>query len=131
MKPFDYDKFQAGAKAITPDGRKVTFVQYADIAGKLIPYPVAVHIEGESGLRSISTTGVLPNDCAPAQQLSMAPPITRTLFVNVTHDYGFKCAVYETEEAAREAAAGLVYTYVAIAAPIEIEEIERTERSWR
>lgn len=124
MKPFDYNQFANGAKALMPDGRKVKFVALANLD---IGYPVAVHIEGAMTLASISVTGKMPGK-GDDVRLTMAP-IKRTVFVNVyatrlknEKNPGNHAATFDTAadagENARDDAAGLL----AVAVPVEIEE---------
>lgn len=115
MKPFDFNQFQAGATALTPGGRKVTFVAF--IATPSLRYPVVAHIEGDDGLTSVSIAGELQNTI----QLTMAP-VKRTVFVNLYREYGSIAASHETHTSKDEATYDrLSFDYIG-AFPIEIEE---------
>lgn len=113
MKPFDFNQFKAGATALTPGGRKVTFVAF--IATPSLRYPVVAHIEGDDGLTSVSIAGELQNTI----QLTMAP-VKRTVFVNLYREYGSIVASHETHTSEDEANR-LSSDYIG-AFPIEIEE---------
>ncbi|QMV32844.1 hypothetical protein F1_00044 [Ralstonia phage Heva] len=118
MRPFDFNQFAAGAPAIMPDGRKVRFVHF--YPGLDVPYPVAVHIEGAAGLTSISANGELPY---AGKQLGMAPPVKRTVWVNLYREDSGRIVASRETHASEDAATydRLSSDYVG-AFPIEIEE---------
>ncbi|QMV32499.1 hypothetical protein KMC50_gp33 [Ralstonia phage Claudette] len=116
MKPFDSNQFQAGATALTPSGRKVTFVAF--IASVPVMYPIVAHIEGDDWLTSVSIDGVLQNTI----QLTMAP-VKRTVFVNLyREDDGRIVASHETHSSEDEATYDRLSSDYIGAFPIEIEE---------
>lgn len=116
MKPFDFNQFQAGATALTPAGRKVTFVAF--IATPSLRYPVVAHVEGDDGLTSVSIAGELQNTI----QLTMAP-VKRTVFVNLyREDDGRIVASHETHSSEDEATYDRLSSDYIGAFPIEIEE---------
>lgn len=116
MKPFDLNQFQAGATALTPGGRKVTFVAF--IATPSLRYPVVAHIEGDDGLTSVSIAGELQNSV----QLIMAP-VKRTVWVNLyREDDGRIVAPHKTHTSKDEATYDRLSSDYIGAFPIEIEE---------
>lgn len=116
MKPFDFNQFQAGATALTPGGRKVTFVAF--IATPSLRYPVVAHIEDDDGLTSVSIAGELQNTV----QLTMAP-VKRTVFVNLyREDDGRIVASHETHGSEDEATHDRLSSDYIGTFPIEIEE---------
>lgn len=116
MKPFDFNQFQAGATALTPGGRKVTFVAF--ITTPSLRYPVVAHIEGDDGLTSVSIEGETQNTI----QLTMAPT-KRTVWVSLyREDYGRIVASHDTFSSEDEARYDRLSSDYIGAFPIEIEE---------
>lgn len=119
MKPFDFNQFAAGAPALTPDGRKVTFVHFA--SNLKIGYPVTVHIEGAETLTSITVDGRMMGKQFDIP-LTMAK-VKRTVFVNLyrRRDRSIRAGdVYDSPEEAdrqRDGSQEHLGTF-----PIEIEE---------
>ena len=115
MKPFDFNQFYAGATALTPAGRKVTFVAF--IATPSLRYPVVAHVEGDDGLTSVSIAGELQNTI----QLTKAPD--KRVFVNLyREDDGRIVASHETHSSEDEATYDRLSSDYIGAFPIEIEE---------
>lgn len=116
MKPFDFNQFAAGATALTPAGRKATFIAF--IASVPVRYPIVAHIEGDDGFTSVSIDGVLQSNI----KLTMAP-VKRTVFVNLyREDDGRIVASHDTHTSEDEATYDRLSSDYIGAFPIEIEE---------
>ena len=124
MKPFNLERALAGDPVVTRDGRDVVWLAYCE---KARVYQLIVLVDGMASVMVFSPNGkYYETDDGSANDLFMKS-VKRTVYVNVwggSGQWGYMSTTrpFDSVDDAKESANLNPANYVAIAAPIEIEE---------